>query len=82
MTLVSVPKPGTAALGHRHAIADAGLGERVGRIPGVIPLVAVQLLDEGMQELQVARVVRPPHPLQQALVGQHPSGSSASGPKR
>ena len=59
---------------HRHPVADAGLGKYVGGVVGVVAQLAAEPLHHFADQPGFAGPLRPPDPLQQLVVGQHPPG--------
>ena len=51
------------------AVADAGLGEKVGGVPGVVAQLLAQVLDERAHALRAAPAACAPYPLQDLVVG-------------
>ena len=57
-----------------HAVADARLGEDVFGFVGIVAEFLAQSFDDGADQTRVARVALVPDPLQQLVVGHHPTG--------
>ena len=58
----------------RGGIRTPGLGEDIRGVPGIVPELVTQVLDERAQQSLVGWPVVAPYAVQQLVVGQDPSG--------